>query len=124
MTSPAISSESESVDSNRSSKTHSSSLINTKAKVRDSKLALTLQSVKESMCTVLQKESDAKQETRTKLLTEFQKYNLHSYEYMNVMSELQKERNTNLKKQLKVLERMENKIYSRQEEISDEELQD
>lgn len=76
------------------------------------------------MCTVLQKESDAKQETRTKLLTEFQKYNLHSYEYMNVMSELQKERNTILKKQLKVLERMENKIYSRQEEISDEELQD
>jgi len=98
-------------DSNTSSMTSSSSLISTKAKVRDGRLALTLQSVKESICTILQKESDAKQETRTKFLTELQKCN-----------ELQKERNSILQKQLKILERIENKIYPTQKELSDEEL--
>lgn len=88
-----------------------SSLINTKIKVRDGKLALTLQSVKESICAVLQKESDDKQEARIKFLTELQKCN-----------ELQKERNSLLQKQLKILEGIANKIYPTQkDELSDEE---
>jgi len=57
------------------------------------------------------KKSDAKQETRTKFLTELQKCN-----------ELQKERNSILQKQLKILERIENKIYPTQKKLSDEEL--
>lgn len=90
----------------------SSSLINKKTKVRGGKLALTLHSVKESICTVLQKESDNKQEARTKFLLELQTCN-----------ELQKERNSILQKQLKILEGITNRIYPTQkkDEFSDEE---
>jgi len=93
-----------------------SSLINTKAKVRDGKLAHTLQSLKESICAVLQRESDAKQETRTKYLTELKKCNELQIEQL----QLQKERNSILQRQLKILERIESKKYSTQE-LSDEE---
>ncbi|XP_071577338.1 uncharacterized protein [Temnothorax nylanderi] len=115
----AVNSESLSVaGSSRSSITDSScsSLINTKAKVRDGKLALTLQSVKESICAVLQRESDAKQEIRTKYLTELKKCNELQIEQL----QLQKERNSILQRQLKILERIESKKYSTQE-LSDEE---
>lgn len=90
-----------------------SSLISTKTKVRDGKLALTLQSVNESICAVLQKERFDKQEARIKFLTELKKCN-----------ELQKERNSILEKQLKILEKMENKINptQKEDELSDEEL--
>jgi len=62
-------------------------------------LALTLQSIKESICAMLQKESDDKQETRIKFLTELKKCNY-----------LQKERNSILQKQLMILEKMANKV--------------
>lgn len=83
-----------------------SSLTNARVKVRDGKLALTLQSVKESICAVLQKESDDKQEIRTKVLTELKKCN-----------ELQKERNIILQKQLMVLENLAKKINPTEKEL-------
>lgn len=58
---------------------------------------------------MLQKESDDKQEIRTKFLIEFQKCN-----------ELQEERNGILKKQLKVLEYMAQKINPTEKLSSDE----
>lgn len=97
------------MNSNKSFTTNSncSSFIYNKAKIRDGKLAHTLQSVKESICTVLEKEGDAKQDARKKMLIELQKFN-----------EIQKERNIILQK---LLERMENKNL-KQIESSDEEL--
>ncbi|KYM82411.1 hypothetical protein ALC53_07199 [Atta colombica] len=116
----AISSKSQSVaNSDRSSMINSNcSLINTKAKIQDGKLSFILQSVRESICNMQQEESDAKQEICTKMLIELQKCN----ERLNVMNELQKERNIILQKQLQLLERLEKKIYLTQKELSDEEL--
>ncbi|XP_011054045.1 PREDICTED: uncharacterized protein LOC105145854 isoform X3 [Acromyrmex echinatior] len=117
----AISSKSQSVaNSDRSSMTNSncSSLINTKAKIRDGKLSFILQSVRESICNMQQEENDAKHEICTKMLVELQKCN----ERLNVMNELQKERNIILQKQLQLLERLEKKMYLTQKELSDEEL--
>ncbi|XP_018337775.1 PREDICTED: uncharacterized protein LOC108745876 [Trachymyrmex septentrionalis] len=116
-----ISSKSQSVANNDgSSMTNSncSSLINTKAKIQDGKLSFILQSVRESICNMQQEESDAKQEICTKMLIELQKCN----ERLNVMNELQKERNIILQKQLQLLERLEKKMYLTQKELSDEEL--
>jgi len=116
----AISSKSQSVaNSDRSSMMNNNcSLINTKAKIRDGKLSFILQSVRESICNMQQEESDAKQEICTKMLIELQKCN----ERLNVMNELQKERNIILQKQLQLLERLEKKMYLTQKELSDEEL--
>lgn len=111
----AISSKSQSM-----ANSNCSSLINTKAKIRDGKLSFILQSIRESICNMQQEESDAKQEICTKMLVELQKCN----ERLNVMNELQKERNIILQRQLQVLERLEKKMYLTQKELSDEELQD
>lgn len=88
----------------------SSSLTNARAKVRDGKLALTLQSVKDSICDVLQKESNDKQEIRTKFLIELQKCN-----------ELQKERNSILQKQLIILENMAKRTNPIEKDLSSDE---
>ncbi|XP_018397179.1 PREDICTED: uncharacterized protein LOC108775347 [Cyphomyrmex costatus] len=104
-------------NSDRSSITDSncSSLINTKTNIQDGKLSLILQSVRESICNMQQEENDVKQEICTKMLVEFQKCN----ERLNVMNELQKERNIILQKQLQVLERLDKKIYLTQKQSDD-----